>query len=207
MITLLDGTQPITLWHHQDDTTTEIPAALIRRFRHRRYTQVVDTAVPVNYAHWYFAVSDPHPNPLPEGEGTLLQLPGGEGTILHPLPGDEIADSDGVAWTILEVNQSPLTGIWQAVCETFAFAEPTEHVDHLRQSMTVAELLPVRVGAMTETLEPEVVKRLAFYVRELIAVEPGDVFQRLDGSLWKIVRVERPKYRSRWTAVFTTKSE
>jgi len=184
MLTLMDGTQPITLWHHQDDSTTEIPVALIRRYRHRLYSQVVDTAVPVNYSHWYFAVSD---------------------DATHPLPGDEITDPNGAVWTILEVNHSPLTGIWQTVCETFAFAEPTEHVDHLRQSSIVSALIPVRVGAMTETLEPEFAKRLTFYVRDAIAVEPNDMFQRLDGSQWKIVRVERPKYRARWTAVVTTK--
>ena len=196
MLSILDGTQSVTLLHHQDDTATEIPAALIRRYRHRRYSQVVDTTVPVNYAHWYFSVpSSPHPHPLPEGDGTA-----------HPLPGDEIYEPNGTVWTILEVNLSPLTEVWQAVCETFAFAEPTEHVDHLRQSSTVAELMPVRVGVMTETFEPEVIKRLTFYVREAIAVEPDDVFRRMDDTLWKIVRVERPQYRSRWTAVFTTKS-
>ena len=195
MITLLDGTQSVTLWHHQNDTTTEIPAALIRRYRHRRYSQVADNAVPVNYAHWYFAVpSSPHPNPLPEGEGTLC-----------PLPGDEIHEPNGTVWTILEVNLSPLTGVWQTVCETFAFAEPTEHVDHLRQGTTVAELIPVRVGAISETLEPEIAKRLTFYVRDAIAIEPEDVFRRMDNTLWKIVRVERPKYRARWTAVVTIK--
>ena len=185
MITILDGTQPIGLWHHQDATATAIPAALIRRYRHRLYAQVVDTAVPVNFAHWYFAA--------PEGSA-------------HPLPGDEITDLSGIVWTILEVNHSPLTGVWQAVCETFAFAKPTEHVDHLRQSATVAALIPVRVGSITETLEPEM-KRLTFYVREAIAVEPNDVFRRWDGSLWKIVRVERPKYRAQWTAVVCVESE
>jgi hypothetical protein len=180
MLTITDGTQSITLWHYQDDTTTEISTALIRRFRHRRYSQVVDTAVPANYAHWYFSTST---------------------KTAHPLPGDEIHESDGTLWTILEVNLSSLTGIWQAVCETFAFAEPTEHVDHLRAGMTIAELIPVRVGAMTETMESDIFKRLTFYVRDTVVVEPEDVFQRTDGSLWKIVRIERPKYRARWTAV------
>jgi len=184
MLPTTDGTQPITLWHHQDETTTAVPAALIRRYRHRLYSQVTDAAVPVNYAHWYFAASI---------------------EIDRPLPGDEIHESDGTIWTILEVNLSPLTGLWQAVCETYAFAEPTEHVDHLR-NMTVIESLPVRVGAMTETLEPEVSKRLTFYVRESIDVETNDVLRRSDGSDWTILRVERPQYRSRWTAVFTTKS-
>ena len=185
MLTLMDGTQPITLWHHQDDSTTEIPVALIRRYRHRLYSQVVDTAVPVNYSHWYFAVSD---------------------DATHPLPGDEITDPNGAVWTILEVNHSPLTGVWQVVCETFAFAEPTEHVDHLRANTVIAELLPVRTGPMIETLEPDTSKRLTFYVPPsnnigAIAVQPDDVLRRLDGSRWKIVRVEHPKYRARWTAV------
>jgi len=180
MLTLLDGTQPITLWHHQDETTTVVPAALIRRYRHRLYSQVTDAVVPVNYAHWYFADS-------PE--------------MTRPLSGDEITEPDGTVWTILEVNLSPLTGLWQAVCETFAFAMPTEHVDHLR-NMAVIESLPVRVGAMTETLETEVSKHLTFYVRDPIVVEPNDVFRRSDGSLWSIIRVERPRYRNRWTAVF-----
>ena len=109
LLSLTDGTQPITLWHHQNDTTTVISLALIRRYRHRRYSQVVDSAVPVNFAHWYFASS------------------------VTPLPGDEIHESDNAVWTILEVNLSPLTGVWQAVCETFVFAEPTENVAHLRQ--------------------------------------------------------------------------
>ena len=184
-LSLIDGAVPITLWHFQNETTTAIPQALIRRFRHRLYSQVVGVAVPVNFAHWYFA------NPLPEGEGTIL-----------PLPGDEIHESDGTVWTILEINRSPLTGIWQAVCETFAFAEPTETVDHLRQDETVAGSVPVRVGTLTTTLEPEVSHRLTFYVRNPITVEPDDTFRRSDGSLWKIVRIERPLYRARWTAVF-----
>ena len=138
----------------------------------------------------------------------FVSLPEREGTVAYPLPGDEITDPNGAVWTILEVNHSPLTGIWQTVCETFAFAEPTEHVDHLRQSSIVSALIPVRVGAITETMEPEFTKRLTFYVSPsnengAIAVEPDDVFQRLDGSQWKIVRVERPKYRARWTAVVT----
>ena len=132
MITAMDGTQPIVLWHHQDGTTTEIPAALIRRYRHRLYSQVVDSAVPVNFSHWYFAVP---------------------AESAHPLPGDEITDQSGAVWTVLEVNLSPLLGVWQVVSETFAFAEPTEHVDHLRQSATVAALIPVRVGSMTETFD------------------------------------------------------
>jgi len=190
----MDGTQPITLWHHQDGTTTSVPLALIRRYRHRLYSQVVDTAVPVNYAHWYFATGGPW----------FVQPP--PALALTPLPGDELHESDGTVWTILEVNLSPLTDVWQAVCETFAAAEPTEHVDHLRQSAIVTELLPVRVGPMTETLEPEFIKRLTFYVPPsnnigAIAVESGDVFRRLDSSLWQIVRVERPQYRARWTAV------
>jgi len=180
MLTPLDGAQPITLWLHQDETTTAVPAALIRRYRHRLYSQVTDAAVPVNYAHWYFADSP---------------------DTAKPLPGDEIQESDGTVWTILEVNLSPLTGMWQAVCETFAFAEPTEHVDHLR-NMMIIESLPVRVSAMTETWEPEVSKRLTFYVRDPIVIEPNDIFRRSDGSLWSIIRVERPQYRNRWTAVF-----
>jgi nicotinate-nucleotide pyrophosphorylase len=177
---MIDGVQPIALWHHRDDTTTAVPSALLRRFRHRFYSQVADSAVPVNVAHWYF-----------EGE--------------RPLPGDEIHESDGTVWTILEVNRSPLTSIWQTVCETFAFAEPTENVDHLRQDVVVASL-PVRVGAMTTTLESTVSHRLTFYIRDSITVESNDVLRRSDGSLWKIVRVERPMYRARWTAVYTVQS-
>jgi len=176
-----DGTQPISLWHHQDDTTTEIPLALLRRYRHRLYSQVVETAVPVNYAHWYFESEE------------------------RPLPGDELYESDGTVWTILEVNQSPLTHVWQAVCETFAFAEPTECVDHLRQDVLLASL-PVRVGPITTILSPEVSHRLSFYVRDLADVEANDLLRRSDGSLWTIVRVERPRYRTRWTVVLTTKS-
>ena len=175
---MYDATQSITLWHHQTDTTSDIPLALLRRYRHRRYSQVIDSPVLVNYAHWYFS--------------TMVQL----------LPGDEVHESDGTVWTILEVNLSPLTGVWQAVCETFAFAQPTETVEHLRQNVVMASF-PVRVGAMTTTLEPEVSRRLAFYVREPIAVESNDVLRRSDGSLWTIIRVELPQYRARWTAVVT----
>jgi hypothetical protein len=121
------------------------------------------------------------------------------------LPGDEIHESNGTVWTILEVNQSPLTSIWQAVCETFAFAEPTETVDHLRQGMTIARSLPVRVGALVTTLEPEILKRLTFYSRDPIIIEQGDAFRRSDGALWNIVRVEKPLYRARWTAVFASR--
>ena len=176
-MTFLDGTQSINLWHHQTGATTEISLALIRRYRHRRYTQVVDSPVPVNFAHWYFESAE------------------------RPLPGDELHDTDGSVWTILEVNLSPLTGVWQAVCETFAAAEPTESVEHLRQDVTIATL-PVRIGTMTTTLEPDISRRLTFYVREPIAVEANDVFRRSDGSLWQIVRVEYPRYRARWTMVF-----
>jgi len=182
MLPTIDGTQPITLWHHQNNTTSVVPSALIRRFRHRLYSQVTDTAVPVNYAHWYFADST---------------------ESAHPLPGDEILELDGTIWTVLEVNLSPLTGIWQAVCETFAFAQPAESVDHLRQAMIVASL-SVRVGSVTTTLESGITQRLTFYVREPIAVESGDMLRRSDGSLWKIVRVECPLYRARWTAIVTT---
>ena len=173
-----DGTQSITLWHHQHDTTTEIPTALIRRFRHRRYSQVVDTSVPVNYSHWYFEAEE------------------------HPLPGDEIYESDGTVWTVLEVNKSPLTNVWQVVCETFAFAEPTESVEHIRNNVRIATL-PVRVGPMTTIVESEVSQRLTFYVRDPIIVEVSDVFQRNDGSQWAIIRTEHPKYRARWTSVYT----
>ena len=183
---MIDATQPITLWHHQNDVTAVIPSALIRRYRHRRYSQVVDSSVPVNYAHWYFSMSA-------VGE--------------HPLPGDEIQESDGTVWTILEVNLSPLTGIWQAVCETFAFAKPTESVDHLRQSAVITAALPVRAGVQTTILEPEVSERLTFYVRDPMVVETNDVFRRSDGSLWQIVRVERPLYRTRWTVVQTQATE
>ena len=179
-LSIADGVQAVTLWHRQTDTITDIPSALIRRFRHRLYSQVVDAAVPVNRAHWYFAEST------------------------SPHPGDEIHESDGTVWTILEVNRSPLTDIWQVVCETFAFAEPTETVDHLRQGVAVTQTLPVRIGTLTTTLESEVSRRLTFYVRDPIAAEPNDVFRRNDGSLWKIVRVERPLYRARWTTVLTT---
>ena len=129
------------------------------------------------YSHWYF-----------EAE-------------VHPLPGDEIYESDGTVWTVLEVNQSPLTKVWQAVCETFASAKPTESVDHLRQDVVVATL-PVRVSPMTTTWETEVTQRLTFYVRDPIAFEQNDVFRRDDGSIWQIIRVEGPRYRARWTAVY-----
>ena len=178
-LSLIDGVQAITLWHRQDESITTIPAALIRRFRHRLYSQVTDSAVPVNFAHWYFADS------------------------AQPLPGDEIAEPGGTVWTILEINHSPLTGIWQAVCETFTFAEPTETVDHLRQDVIVTASVPVRVGAMTTILEPDVSQRRAFYVRDPIAVEADDVFRRNDGSLWKLIRVENPLYRARWTVVYS----
>jgi hypothetical protein len=104
------------------------------------------------------------------------------------------------------VNQSPLTGIWQTVCETLTFAEPTEWVDHLRQADVVTASLPVRLSPMTTILEPQRFHRLTFYVRGAIDVESNDVLRRSDGSLWTIVRVESPRYRTRWTAVFTTKS-
>ena len=123
-LSIIDGTQAVTLWHYQNNTTTSIPQALIRRFRHRLYSQVVDSAVPVNFAHWYFA------------------------DVAPPLPGDEIQESDGTVWTILEVNQSPLTSIWQAVCETFAFAEPTETVDHLRRTRSRHFYEPGRRSAL-----------------------------------------------------------
>jgi hypothetical protein len=173
----MDGTQSIMLRHLHTDSVTIIPTALIRRYRHRLYSQVVDSAVPVNFCHWYFAAS------------------------ITPLPGDEIVESDRTVWTILEANLSPLTGVWQTVCETFVFAEPTEYVDHVRQDVTVTASLPVRVGAKTTTFEPEHSERLTFYVRTLITTEPNDVFCRSDGTLWKIVRVEKPAYRTRWTAV------
>ena len=176
-ISQFDGVQPVFLWHHQNNTMTPILSALIRRFRHRLYSQVVDTVVPVNYCHWYFVLSSP-----------------------LPLPGDEIMEANGTVWTILEVNQSPLTGIWQAVCETFAFAKPTENVVQLRQGTTVATL-PVRVGQMTTTLEPEKSHRLTFYVPTPVIAEQGDVLQRSDGSQWTIVKIEKPTYRRRWTAV------
>ena len=176
-----DGVQPVILWHHQNNTFSPILSALIRRFRHRLYSQVVDTAVPVNYSHWYFAAPS-----------------------ISPLPGDEIQESNGTAWTILEVNQSPLTEIWQVVCETCTLAKPTETIVHLRQGTTLATL-PVRVGAMTTTLEPEESHRLTFYVQNPIIAEPNDALQRSDGSLWIIVRVEKPMYRRRWTAVVTRK--
>ena len=176
---MIDATQSITLWHHQDDSMTDIPSALIRRYRHRRYSQVVDSPVPVNYAHWYFSA------------------------MIQPLPGDEVQESDGTVWTILEANLSPLTGVWQTVCETFAFALPTESVDHLRRGAVLTAALPVRVGTLMTTLEPEVSGRLTFYVRDPIAVEADDMFRRSDGSLWKIVRVEHPLYRTRWTVVHT----
>ena len=179
-VTIFDGVQPITLWRHQTNTITPIFSALIRRFRHRLYSQVVDTAVPVNFSHWYFSVS------------------------LPPLPGDEIQESNGTVWTILEVNHSPLSEIWQAVCETFASAKATETVVHLRQGAPLASV-PVRVGSMTTTLEPEEAQRLTFYVRDPIIAEPNDALQRTDGTLWSIVRVEKPTYRRRWTAVVTRK--
>ena len=180
-LSLFDGVQPVILWHHQNNTITAVSAALIRRFRHRLYSQVVDTVVPVNRAHWYFSTS------------------------ATPLPGDEITESDGTVWTILEVNRSPLTEIWQLVCETFSSAKPTENVAHLRQETTVMASLPVRVGSLTTILEPEVSHRLTFYVRGAITAEQNDVFRRDDGSLWTIVRVEKPIYRARWTAVVTVK--
>ena len=180
-LSLFDGVQPVLLWHHQSNSITPVPMALIRRFRHRLYSQVVDTAVPVNRSHWYFSVSVP------------------------PLPGDEITESDSTVWTILEVNQSPLTDIWQAVCESFTFANPTEHVDHLRQGVTVSASLPVRVGPMTTVLESAVSHRLTFYVRGSVFAEQNDVFRRSNGSLWTIVRVEKPMYRARWTTVETVK--
>ena len=82
---MFDHTQSITLWHHRTGVTMEVSQALIRRYRHRRYSQVVDLPVPVNYAHWYFTVPTP------------------------PLPGDEVHESDGTVWTILEVNFSSYT--------------------------------------------------------------------------------------------------
>jgi hypothetical protein len=180
---IFDGTQPITLWHHQTNTVTPIISALIRRFRHRLYSQVVDTAVPVNFSHWYFS------------------------TAIPPLPGDEIQEANGTVWTIHEVNHSPLPAVWQAVCETFASAKTTETVVHLRQGAALASL-PVRVGPMTTTLEPEESQRLTFYVcpsidSDPIIAEPNDTLQRSDGTLWSIVRVEKPMYRRRWTAVVT----
>ena len=181
-LAFIDGVQAVILWHRQDESVTVIPAALIRRFRHRLYSQVVDSAVPVNFAHWYFADTMP------------------------PLPGDEITESDGTVWTILEVNHSPLTGIWQVVCESFTFAEPTETVDHLRQGIVITESLPVRVGTLTTILEPDVSQRLTFYVQDSIAVASGDVFRRSDGSLWRINRIESPLYRAGWTT-FSTSDE
>ena len=178
-ISKFDGVQPVILWHHQNNAMTPIPSALIRRFRHRLYSQVVDTAVPVNYSHWYFTAPS-----------------------TSPLPGDEIQESNGTVWTILEVNQSPLTEVWQAVCETYALAKPTETIVHLRQGITLATV-QVRVGPMTTTLESEESYRLTFYVRDPMIAEPNDVLQRSDGSLWTIVRVEKPMYRRRWTAVVT----
>jgi hypothetical protein len=181
---LLDGTQTITLWHHQSDSSTQIPTALIRRYRHRLYSQVVDSPVPVNFCHWYFSTP---------------------ANSARPLPGDEIRESDNTLRTILEVNLSPLTGVWQAVCETFVFAAPTENVEHLRliggQYIPLALSLPVRVGTKTTTYEPDFSERLSFYVRSQINVKPDEVFRRSDGTQWKIVRVERPAYRGRWTVV------
>jgi hypothetical protein len=190
MLTIVDNTQPITLWHHQVNITTGVPLALIRRYRHRRYSQVVDSPIPVNYAHWYFS--------LPMESASEAS---------HPIPGDEIRESNGTVWTILEVNFAPLTGLWQAVCETFAFAKPTEFVDHYRQLegavMLVRSSLPVRIGVHTTILEPEVSRRLTFYVRDSLDAMQDDIFVRSNDTHWKIVRVDRPQYRERWTTVAT----
>ena len=59
----------------------------------------------------------------------------------------------------------------------------------------------MRIGTKTTTFEPEHTERLTFYVRDHIVIELNDVFLRSDGTLWKIVRVERHAYRARWTVV------
>jgi hypothetical protein len=89
-IQFFDNTETIKLRHHSDESADVIQPALLRRFRHRSYEKVAETAVPVNYGHWYFDVP-------PEVE--------------EPLPGDEIVQNDDTVWTITQVNATPLTHI------------------------------------------------------------------------------------------------
>lgn len=189
-----DGTQPVIHWHVHNNTSAIIPAALIRRFRHRLYSQVADAVVPVHFAHWYFVDS---------AEG------------VYPRAGDEIQEFKGTVWTILEANLSPLTGLWQAVCETSSFAVPTEQAEHLRPSgnvFTVLATLPVRVGDGTTIFKPVqdalpvTTEQRTFYMNGLPEILADDLLRRSDGSLWKILRVESPMYRARWTKIMTEKS-
>ena|GEM_PF-3008034 len=208
---MIEHTQSIRFWHHQTQTISDIEQALPRRYRHRRYSQVVASPVPVNYAHWYIPISS---WPCPAGPDAP--------DATQPVPGDEIHEpvsplatrrEKETIWTILEVNISPLTGVWQLVCETYSLAATTGYVNHGRSAdgldVFIREGIAVRHGKIIHTANQ---KRLTFYIppEEYTACQflPDDCLywqeeQSSGLSSWMITQIERPVYRARWMVIHT----
>jgi hypothetical protein len=186
LLHIADGTQTVILRHRETDGDTSISHALIRRFRHRQYSAVKESPTPENHAHWYFALNDNEP---------------------EPVSGDEIIEPDETVWTIVEVNHSPLTGLWQCVSQTYrAGFSAEEQVDHLRPAgsgtwIVVADSIPAKFGAVIQTFAEEAHRTMTVYLKQPITALPGDALRTTDQTVWKIERIQTPLHREGWREV------
>lgn len=199
LMSLTDGVQSAVLHRPGSDFVAEIPKALIRRFRSRRYFRVEEKVVPTKAAHWYLSRNS---------------------MDAEPYEGDEIEDRDGNRWTILEVNRSELNETWQCVARMYSVRFGLdEHVDQLRTAYTKSAagilqrgLRTIKTGIAARfsagaVLLLDEAREESFYAltREAIDVENRDMLRRTDGMLYEIKKIQMPLYRGGWTEILLKK--
>lgn len=191
---IADGVQPISLRRPGSDFETKIPRALLRPYHRHRQFAVQERIVPTAYAHCYIAMDS-----IPSS----------------PLEGDELEDSEGTVWFVVEVNLSGLNSTWQCVAKSYSVRfELEEHVDLLATAYTKTSVGVLERGfRITKTgIAAKFAKRTvelgdqhkeSFYVliRERIDFNDKDVLRRTDGSILEIEKVNYPLRENDWTEI------
>lgn len=194
ILSLVDGTRKIILRRPGSDLEIEIDRALLRPFRSRKQSRLEASVVPVQAGHWYLTRDADTP---------------------EPRPGDEIDAGEDGSWTVMEVQPSKLNENWQ--CAARQFAVPfglDEHVDHLRAAFTKTSAgtlrrgyrvlktgIAARFSAVTKNLDGDGTESMYVLCRAVPNFEPADALGRHDGSLFEIVKLQKPIHAADWTEI------
>lgn len=196
---IADGVRPILLRRPGSDFEAEIARALLRAYSHQRRFAIQERIVPMKIAHWYFTA---------------------DAVSSAPLEGDELEDSEGTIWAVVEVNFSELNSTWQCVAKSYSVPFGLdEHVDHLRSAYTKTTTGVLDRGFhVTKTgiaakfskriVELDERRKESFYVliREQIDFNDKDALRRVDGSVLEIEKVNYPLRENDWTELRVVES-
>ncbi|MCL2744782.1 MAG: hypothetical protein FWE67_13115 [Planctomycetaceae bacterium] len=185
MLKYIDNTESVIL-RRKNKSEITFPNSLFRPFRSRQRVRIVETLFPSLTAHWYL----PKDDALPE-----------------PLAGEELIDTSGNLWQILEVRPSPMNHNWQVVALRYTVPIGLEDYFDLLQKVSITTptgetkdgYVPLRCGIAARFSVPQYiydrennVEKESVYVlcREKVEADAAHIVRLANGKMYVIAKIK-----------------